>query len=156
MDIELTYHRGLWRRIGDVDITYGRRAWLDSRPRGLGAWTLEYDSLGSRLRAVGDAEITYRRWSNQPLTVGGWTCEHSRFGARLLRIGPHELRYNRLGSRVCGVGPLEVLYDRFGSRPIRVRLGGGAESLTGDLLLALFLALYWQEEAWEAARRSRS
>lgn len=150
MDVELTYRKGLWRGIGDVEITYGRREWLDTTPRALGSWPLEYQRFSSMLRAVGDVEITYRRWSSVPLTVGQWRCEQSRLGARLLRIGPYELRYDRLGSRVCAVGPLEIFYDRGGSRPFRVRLHGGDEWLSDDLLLALFLVLFWQKQAWDA------
>lgn len=150
MDIELTYDNGLLRGIGGVEITYGRREWLDSTPRALGSWTLEYQRFSSTLRAVGGVEITYRRWSSLPLTVGQWSCEHSRFGGSLLCIGPYELRYDRRGSRVCAVGPLEIFYDRRGSRPLRVRLHGEGESLSDDLLLALFLVLFWQQQTWDA------
>ncbi|MFF5131066.1 hypothetical protein ACFY41_29600 [Streptomyces syringium] len=154
MDIELTYDKGLWRGIGGVEITYGRREWLDSTPRALGSWPLEYQRFSSTLRAVGDVEITYRRWSSAPLTVGQWHCEHSRFGTRLLRIGPYELRYHRRGS-VSAVGPLEIFYDRCGSRPIRVRLHGEGESLSEDLLLALFLVLFWQKQTWDAYNQAK-
>ncbi|MFD8544533.1 hypothetical protein [Streptomyces sp. NPDC059649] len=154
MDIDLTYGKGLWRGIDGVEITYGRREWLDTTPRALGPWPLEYQRFSSMLRAVGGVEITYRRWSSMPLTVGQWHCEHSRLG-RLLRIGPYDLRYDRLGSRVCAVGPLEIFYDRGGSRPIRVRLYGEGESLSDDLLLALFLVLFWQKQAWDAYDQSR-
>ena len=150
MDIELTYHKGLLRRIGDVEISYGRREWLDSTPRALGSWPLEYQRFSSTLRAVGDVEIAYRRWSTLPCTVGQWNCEHSRFGARLLRIGPYELQHDRGGSRVRAVGPLEIVYDRLGSRPICVRLHDEGESLSDDLLLVLFLVLFWQRQAWDA------
>lgn len=150
MDIELTYGKGLLRGIGSVEVTYGQREWLDSTPRALGSWTLEYQRFSSTLRAVGGVKITYRRWSSLPLTVGQWSCEHSRFGARLLHIGPYELRYDRGGSRVRAVGPLEIFYDRLGSRPIRVRLHGEGESLSDDLLLALFLVLFWQQQTWDA------
>jgi hypothetical protein len=155
MDIELTYKKGLLRRIGDVEVSYGQREWLDSTPRALGSWTLEYQRFSSTLRAVGGVEITYRRWSTLPRTVGQWSCEHSRFGTRLLRIGPYELRHDRGGSRVRAVGPLEIFYDRLGSRPIRVRLHGEGETLSDDLLLALFLVLYWQKQAWAASEANR-
>ncbi|MDX3313130.1 hypothetical protein ACWGH3_18240 [Streptomyces sp. NPDC054884] len=36
MDIELTYRKGLLRTIGDVEVSCGRREWLDSTPRALG------------------------------------------------------------------------------------------------------------------------
>ncbi|MEV3987664.1 hypothetical protein AB0J57_02020 [Streptomyces sp. NPDC049837] len=156
MDVELTYHKGLLRAIGGVPVTYGRREWLDSTPRALGPWPLEYQRFSSTLRAVGSVGITYRRWSGQPLAVGEWSCEHSKFGGSLRRIGPYELRYDRLGSRVCAVGPLEISYDRGGSRPIRARLHGEGESLPDDLLLALFLVLFWQKQSWEASARARS
>lgn len=153
VDIELTYDKGLLRGIGGVEITYGRREWMDSTPRALGSWTLEYQRFSSTLRAVGGVEITYRRWSSLPLAVGQWSCEHSRFGGRLLRIGPYELSYDRHGSRVCAVGPLEILYDRRGSRPISVRPHG--EALSDDLLLALFLVLFWQQQTWDAQCQAR-
>jgi hypothetical protein len=54
--------------------------------------------------------------------------------------------YDRLGNRVRAVGPLEISYDRLGSRPSRVRLHGEDGALSDDLLLALFLVLYWQQE----------
>ncbi|MFF5790201.1 hypothetical protein ACFY8P_35165 [Streptomyces sp. NPDC012693] len=155
MDIELMYDKGLLRGIGGAEITYGAREWLDSTPRALGSWTLEYQRFSSTLRAVGGVEITYRRWSSQPLTVGQWDCEHSRFGARLQRIGPYELRYDGHGSRVCAVGPLEISYDRLGSRPVRVRQPGEGESLSDDLLLALFLVLFWQQQTWDAYDQSK-
>lgn len=155
MDIELTYSKGLLRRIGGLEISHGRSEWLDSTPRALGSWTLEYQRFSSTLRAVGGVEITYRRWSTTPRTVGQWSCEHSRFGTRLLRVGPYELRHDRGGSRVCAIGPLEIFYDRLGSRPIRVRLHGEGESLTDDLLLALFLVLFWQKQAWDAYNQAR-
>ncbi|MBN0049101.1 hypothetical protein JS756_34485 [Streptomyces actuosus] len=156
MDIELTYRRGLLRSIGDMEVTYGRREWLDSTPRALGVWPLEYQRFGTTLRAVGGLEITYRRWSTLPRTVGRWNCAYSRFGTRLLRLGLHELRYDGGGSRVRGIGPLEIFYDRLGTRPIRVRLDGESRSLPDDLVLALFLVLFWQQQAWEASRRDRS
>jgi hypothetical protein len=156
MDIELTYRKGLLRSIGDVQVSYGRREWLDSTPRALDSWTLEYQRFGTTLRAVGGVEITYRRWSTLPRTVGQWSCECSRFGTRLLRIGPYELRHDRGGRRVRGVGPLEISYDRLGSRPIRVRLHDESERLSDDLVLALFLVLFWQQQAWEAAQRASS
>lgn len=154
MDIELTYRKGLLRTIGDVEVSYGRREWLDSTPRALGPWPLEYQRFGATLRAVGGVDITYRRWSTLPRTVGQWSCECSRFGARLLSIGPYELRHDRGGSRVRGIGPLEIFYDRLGGRPIRVRLHDERRSLSDDLVLALFLVLFWQQQAWEAARRA--
>ncbi|MGQ4366245.1 hypothetical protein [Streptomyces sp. SAS_272] len=154
MDIELTYRKGLLRTIGDVEVSYGRREWLDSTPRALGPWPLAYQRFGETLRAVGDVEITYRRWSTLPRTVGQWSCECSRFGARLLSIGPYELRHDRGGSLVRGIGPLEIFYDRLGSRPIRVRLHDGSLSMSDDLVLALFLVLFWQRQAWEASRRA--
>ncbi|MEU6238992.1 hypothetical protein [Kitasatospora sp. NPDC047058] len=154
-DIELTYHKGLLREIGGAAVTYGHREWLDSTPRALGPWALEYQRLGSTLRAVGGIEITYRRWSSLPRTVGQWTCEASKHGARLLRIGPYELTYDRHGSRVSAVGPVEIFYDRLGSRPIRVRLHGEDDSLSDELLLALFLVLFWQKQAWDAYNADR-
>ncbi|WP_445394827.1 hypothetical protein ACSMX9_16205 [Streptomyces sp. LE64] len=154
MDIELTYARGLLRSIGDVPVSYRRREWLDSTPRALGPWPLAYQRFGTTLRSVGDVEITYRKWSTRPRTVGQWSCECSRFGARLLRIGPYELRHDGGGNRVRGIGPLEVFYDRLGTRPIRVRLHDGSRTLPDDLLLVLFLTLFWQRQEWEAARRS--
>lgn len=154
MDIELTYDMvgTRLRGIGDATITYDR---LGSRPRTLGSWKLEYDRLGTRLRAVSTAEITYSRWAGLPRTVGQWSCEHSKLASRLLRIGPHELRYDQLCSRVRAIGSLEIFYDRLGTRPNRVRLPGEGELLSDDLLLALFLVLYWQEEQERqtAARR---
>ncbi|MFE5923723.1 hypothetical protein [Streptomyces sp. NPDC056468] len=153
MHIELTYSKGLLRSIGDVEISYGRREWLDSTPRALGPWPLEYKRLSTTLRAVDGIEITYSKWSTMPRTVGQWNCECSRFGARLLRIGPYELRHDTAGSRVRGIGPLEVFYDRLGSRPIRVKLHDDSDRLSDDHVLALFLVLFWQEQAWEAARR---
>ncbi|MET9969048.1 hypothetical protein ABZZ80_24745 [Streptomyces sp. NPDC006356] len=155
MDIELTYRKGLLRSIGDVQVSYGRREWLDSTPRALGSWPLEYQRFGTTLRAVGGVEITYRRWSTQPRTVGQWNCECSRFGARLLRIGPYELRHDQAGSRVRAVGPLEIFYDRLGSRPIRVRLHDEGEPLSEDLLLVLFLVLFWQKQARDNYQASR-
>lgn len=150
MDVEFTYGKGLLRAIGGVAITYGRREALDSTPRALGPWPLEYQRFSSTLRAAGGVEITYRRWSSLPLTVGQWKCEHSRFGGRLQRIGPYELRYDRHGGRVCAVGPLEIFYDQGGSRPASAQLQGEDESLSDDLLLALFLVLFWQQQAWDA------
>lgn len=154
MDIELTYNKGLLRGIGDTPITYGQREWMDATPRALGSWTLEYKKFSTTLRAVGDVEITYRGWSGLPLTVGQWGCEHSRFGGRLKSIGPYELRHDRSG-RVRGVGPLEIFYDQLGSRPIRVRLHDESERLSDDLVLALFLVLLWQKQAWDAGQANR-
>ncbi|HET6353614.1 hypothetical protein [Streptomyces sp.] len=156
MDIELRYKKGLLRNIGDVEVSYGRREWLDSTPRALGSWTLEYQRFGTTLRAVGGVEITYRRWSSLPRTVGQWSCECSRFGARLLRLGPYELGYDGGGSRVRAIGPLEIFYDRLGTRPIRVRLHDESDSLSDDLVLVLFLVLFWQQQAWEAYQRAKS
>ncbi|MGA4862217.1 hypothetical protein ACPB9J_06240 [Streptomyces lavendulocolor] len=156
MDIELTYRRGLLRDIGGVPVTYGKREWLDTTPRALGPWPLEYQRFSSTLSAVGSVGITYRRWSALPLSVGRWSCEHSRFGGTLQRIGPYALRYDYLGNRVRAVGPLEIFYDRGGSRPIRLHLDGEGESLPDDLLLALFLVLFWQKQSWEASARARS
>ncbi|RST16537.1 hypothetical protein E2C00_17085 [Streptomyces sp. WAC05374] len=155
MDIELTYRKGLLRDIGGVPVTYGKREWLDSTPRALGPWPLEYQRFSSTLRAVGSVAITYRRWSGRPVTVGQWSCEHGRFGGSLRRIGPYELRYDQFGSRVRAVGPLEIFYDRLGSRPIRLRLDGEGESLSDDLLLALFLVLFWQKQNQDAAAQAR-
>ncbi|MEW2079648.1 hypothetical protein AB0941_39965 [Streptomyces sp. NPDC013433] len=148
MDIELTYDKGLLRSIGGAAVTYGRREWTDSTPRALGSWPLEYQRFSSTLRAVGDVEITYRRRSSLPRTVGRWNCETSRFGGRLERIGPYELIHDG-GGRVCAVGPLEILYDRGGSQPVRVRQPGD-EPLSDELLLVLFLVLFWQQQAWDA------
>ncbi|MFJ7073390.1 hypothetical protein [Streptomyces sp. NPDC098781] len=155
MDIELTYRKGLLRSIGDVEISYGRREWLNGTPRALGAWPLEYQRLSTNVRAVGSVEITYSKWSTQPRTVGQWSCESSRFGARLLRVGPYELRHDLAGSRVRGIGPLEVFYDKLGSRPIRVRLHDDSQRLSDDLVLVLYLVLFWQKQAWEAAEQAR-
>ncbi|MFE2537866.1 hypothetical protein [Streptomyces sp. NPDC059371] len=149
MDIELTYDKGLLRGIGGAAITYGRREWMDSTPRALGSWPLEYQRFSSTLRAVGDIEITYRQRSSLPRTVGRWSCETSRFGGRLDSIGPHELRHDG-GGRVCAVGPLEIFYDRGGGHAIRVRLPGDDATLSDELLLVLFLVLFWQQQAWDA------
>ncbi|MGI5423167.1 hypothetical protein [Streptomyces sp. CA-179760] len=156
MDVELTYRKGLLRRIGDVEVSYGRREWLDSTPRALGSWPLEYQRFSTTLRAVGDVEITYRRWSVLPRTVGRWSCECSRFGNRLLRLGPYELEYDGGGSRVRAIGPLRIFYDRLGTRPIRVQLHEESQPLSDGLLLALFLVLFWQKQSWDAAQRARS
>ncbi|MDH6451087.1 MULTISPECIES: hypothetical protein [unclassified Streptomyces] len=156
MDIELTYRRGLLRSIGGVQVSYGPREWLDSTPRALGAWPLEYQRFSTMLRSVAGIQITYRRWTALPLSVGQWNCEHSRFGSRMLRLGPYELSHDRGGSRVRTLGPLEISYDRLGSRPIRAHLPGETAQLSPDLLLALFLTLFWQQQSWEAAQRSRS
>ncbi|MDT9700959.1 hypothetical protein [Streptomyces sp. P17] len=147
MDIELTYDKGLLRGIGSVPITYGQREWMDTTPRALGSWALEYQRFSSTLRAVGSVEITYRRWSSLPRTVGQWSCEHRR--SRLERIGPYELGYDQ-GGRVCAVGPLWIVYDGGEAQPIRARLQGEDESLSDELLLVLFLALFWQKQAWDA------
>lgn len=147
MDIELKYDKGLLREIGGVEITYGRREWMDTTPRALGSWALEYQRFSSTLKSVGGIEITYRRWSSLPLTVGRWRCEHRK--GRLQRIGPYELRHDHSG-RVCGVGPLCILYDRGGSDPDRARLEGSDGSLPDELLLVLFLVLFWQKQAWDA------
>ncbi|MFJ8650057.1 hypothetical protein ACIRNI_28570 [Streptomyces sp. NPDC093546] len=104
---------------------------------------------------MGGVEITYRRWSTLPRTVGQWSCEASKHGTRLLRIGPYELKYDRHGNRVQAVGPLEIFYDRLGSRPIRVRLHGEGEPLSDELLLVLFLVLFWQKQAWDAHYANR-
>lgn len=112
MDIDLTYGKGLLRAIGGVPITYGEREWMDTTPRALGAWALEYQRFSSTLRAVGGVEITYRRWSSLPRTVGQWTCEHRR--SRLESIGPYALRHDQAG-RVSAIGPLQIFYDRGGS-----------------------------------------
>lgn len=114
----------------------------------MGAWPLEYQRFSSTLRAVGDVEITCRRFPSLPRTVGRWSCEISRFGGRLECIGPYELIHDRAG-RVCAVGPLEIIYDRVGSHPVRVRRPG-EESLSDELLLVLFLVLFWQQQAWDA------
>ncbi|MEU3982993.1 hypothetical protein AB0F77_23400 [Streptomyces sp. NPDC026672] len=156
MDIELTYRKGLLRSIGDVEVSYGRREWLDSTPRALGPWTLEYQRFGTTLRSVGDVDITYRKWSSLPRTVGRWSCEGSRFGTRLLRLGPYELGYDGAGSRVRTLGPLEISYDRLGTRPIRARLRDETEPLSDDLVLALFLVLFWQRQSWDASQRANS
>ncbi|MFJ8719659.1 hypothetical protein ACIRD9_42075 [Streptomyces violaceus] len=154
MDVELTYKKGLLRSIGDVEVSYGRREWLDSTPRALGSWTLEYQRFSTTLRAVGDIEITYSRWSVLPRTVGQWSCEGSRFGNRLLRLGPYDLEYDRGGSRVRAIGPLRVFYDRLGSRPIRVQHDNG-QPLSDGLVLALFLVLFRQKQSWDADQRAR-
>lgn len=60
MDVEFTYGKGLLCAMDGVAITYGRREALDSTPRALGPWPLEYQRFSSTLRAVGDVEITYR------------------------------------------------------------------------------------------------
>ncbi|MBT1092333.1 hypothetical protein [Streptomyces sp. Tu102] len=149
MDIELTYGNGLLRSIGSAEISYGRREWMDSAPRAVGSWPLEYQRFSSTLRAVGSVEITYRRRSSLPRTVGRWSCEASRFGGRLERIGPYELMHDGAG-RVCAVGPLEIFYNGGGSHPIHVRLPGEDVTLTEELLLVLFLVLFWQQQAWDA------
>ncbi|MEU6303370.1 hypothetical protein [Streptomyces chartreusis] len=149
MEIELTYDKGLLRSIGSAAISYGRREWMDSTPRAVGSWPLEYQRFSSTLRAVGSVEITYRRRSSLPRTVGGWSCETSRFGGRLERIGPYELMHDGAG-RVCAVGPLEVLYSGGESHPLHVRLPGEDMTLSEDLLLVLFLVLFWQQQAWDA------
>jgi hypothetical protein len=145
VDIELTYSNGLLREIGGVAITYGPREWADTTPRALGGWTLEYQRFSSTLRAVGGTEITYRRWSSLPQTVGQWRCEHRK--SRLQRIGPYELQYDRSG-RICAVGPLQI--DYAGSRPARARLQSNDQALPDELLLVLFLVLFWQQQAWDA------
>ncbi|MGW7127037.1 hypothetical protein ACWGIA_01600 [Streptomyces bobili] len=148
MDIELSYDRaGRLCAIGGTEISYKRR---DKRPRTLGSWSIEYQRFSSLLSAVGGVEITYRRWSSLPRTVGQWSCEHSRSGAQLLRIGPHDLRYDPHGGNVCGVGPLEIFYGEHGSSPIRSQLPGRGDSLSDELLLMLFLTLFWQEQTREA------
>ncbi|MEU0208105.1 hypothetical protein ABZ235_38595 [Streptomyces canus] len=146
MDIDLTYGKGLLRAIGGVTITYGEREWMDTTPRALGAWALEYQRFSSTLRAVGGVEITYRRWSSLPRTVGQWTCEHRR--SRLESIGPYALGHDQVG-RVSAVGPLQIFYGRGGSEPTRAQLQDD-ESLTDELLLILFLVLFWQKQTWDA------
>ncbi|MFD5258426.1 hypothetical protein ACFWM5_37130, partial [Streptomyces bobili] len=133
-------------KIGTTTATKRR----DKRPRTLGSWSIEYQRFSSLLSAVGGVEITYRRWSSLPRTVGQWSCEHSRSGAQLLRIGPHDLRYDPHGGNVCGVGPLEIFYGEHGSSPIRSQLPGRGDSLSDELLLMLFLTLFWQEQTREA------
>ncbi|MFF0094719.1 hypothetical protein ACFYSF_32850 [Streptomyces canus] len=147
MNIELTYDKGLLRAIDGVAITYGQREWMDTTPRALGSWALEYQRFSSTLRAVGGVEITYRRWSSLPRTVGQWNCEHRR--SHLERIGPYALRYDHAG-RVCAVGPLQILYDRGGSQPAHAQLEGADNALPDELLLVLFLVLFWQKQAWDA------
>jgi hypothetical protein len=68
-------------------------------------------------------------------------------GNRLRRIGPHEVTYDMLGNRVRTIGPLVIKYDRLGNRPRRVQVPHGSVSLSDDLLLALFIVLYLEEEA---------
>lgn len=154
MDVELTYRKGLLRSIGDVDVVYGPREWLDSTPRALGSWPLEYQRFGATLRSVAGIEITYRRWSALPVSVGRWSCEHTRFGNRLVRLGPYDLTHDRGGSRVRTIGPLEIFYDRLGSRPVRVRRHDANDDLSPDLLLALWVTLFWQHQSWEAGQRA--
>ncbi|GAA2767637.1 hypothetical protein GCM10010103_66790 [Streptomyces paradoxus] len=147
MDIELTYSKGLLREIGGVAITYGPREGADTTPRAMGSWTLEYQRFSSTLKAVGGIEVTYRRWSSLPLTVGQWRCEQRK--SRLEHIGPYELQYDRSG-RTCAVGPFQIDYDQGGSRPARARLQSNDQALPDELLLVLFLVLFWQQQAWDA------
>ncbi|MGW7510157.1 hypothetical protein ACWGJ0_20900 [Streptomyces massasporeus] len=147
MDIELVYDKGLLREIGGVAISYGQREWMNTMPRALGSWPLEYQRFSATLRAVGDVEIAYRRWSSLPRTVGQWDCEQRK--SRLERVGPYQLRYDRAG-RVCTVGPVQIFYDRGNWNPVRAQLQSTDQSLSDALLLVLFLVLFWQEQAWDA------
>lgn len=56
------------------------------------------------------------------------------------------MQYDRSG-RICAVGPLQI--DYAGSRPARARLQSN-EALSDELLLVLFLVLFWQQQAWDA------
>ncbi|MFJ2925643.1 hypothetical protein ACIPIU_11600 [Streptomyces massasporeus] len=147
MDIELVYDKGLLREIGGVAISYGRRERMDTMPRALGSWPLEYQRFSATLRAVGDVEIAYRRWSSLPRTVGQWDCERRK--SRLERVGPYQLRYDRAG-RVCTVGPVQIFYDRGNWNPVGAQLQSTDESLSDELLLVLFLVVFWQKQAWDA------
>jgi hypothetical protein len=58
---------------------------------------LTYDMLGTRLRAIGGVEVTYRRMGSRPRTLGQWNLE-----------------YHNLGNRLRAIGSVMITYDRFG------------------------------------------
>ena len=86
--------------------------------------------MGSRLRRIGDVEISYDRLGSRPSRLGArdigydMAIEYDQLGSRLIRIGDFGVAYDMVGSRVREIGGFTVDYDMMGSRPRYLRTDG--------------------------------
>ncbi|MER7836369.1 hypothetical protein ABTY98_10750 [Streptomyces sp. NPDC096040] len=104
---------------------------------------LGYDLLGSRLRSIGDVQLTYGRWGGRPRALGPYPLEYDMLGSRLRWIGDIEIGYGRLGSvpRTFGTWDVECaawsgIPRRIGPYPVEHPRFSGRASAVGPLAVS--------------------
>ena len=81
---------------------------------------LSHDRAGSRLRQIGDLQISYDWGGTRPKALGQFALDYDMAGNRLRHVGADQVDYDKLGSRPARFGELDLQYDRLGSRLIRI------------------------------------